>query len=122
MVTLPPVCLSCRGAGTLANDAPCSVCRGTGSLLPKACAYCSGAGRLLPGVACGVCKGTGSVPAHDVVSESPVPTFTLEDAQRQIRQLQRAIVMLAQPDQPPTLVARRLLVREIETELKNAVR
>lgn len=32
MTTLTLICLSCKGAGTLVGDAPCGICRGTGSV------------------------------------------------------------------------------------------
>jgi len=85
------------------------------------CTPCNGSGREPLGeitVKCHVCKGAGEVPRPGVASESPAPPFTLEDAQRQIRQLQQAIVMLHNPDPAPTLATRRLLVRKLEEELQ----
>lgn len=91
------------------------------TVLTLTCIACNGSGREYLGeitVKCHVCKGVGSVPAPSVVSESPAPVLTLEEAFRRIRQLEQAIVMLHSPDPQPSLATRRLILRKIEEELQ----
>lgn len=67
---------------------------------------------------CGVCRGTGSVLASRVASEPPEPPPTLDDAMRQIRQLQRAVLLLVQPDPQLTLAAKRAIAKMLQEQLE----
>jgi len=91
------------------------------STLTVICTPCNGSGREPIGeitVKCHVCNGVGSVPAPGAASDPFAPVLTLEEAFRRIRQLEQAMVMLAQMDPPASLATRRLIIRKIEEELQ----
>jgi len=85
MTALTLICLSCKGAGTLVGDAPC-----------------------------GICRGTGSVRRSGAVSEPPAPVITLEMLARHVRNLQQAaLISLATDPRGATLAEKREVTKRV---------